>query len=318
MTLPLPETEAVRRLHAQYETARALAESASLLEAAPKILQAICETLGWEHGALWRVDPAARVLRCVEIWHPPSVSFPAFEAASREATFARGIGLPGRVWETGKPTWMPRRRPRRQLPARGRGGPGGAARRPRHSHPLRPRGAGRPGVLQPRDPAARRCAPGDARHGGQPDRPVQRAPARRGRAQHPLPHVARHAVHRRIRRHVQAAEPGLGKHPRLHRGRADGPPLRRVRASGRPESPRSPRRARSRPGGRRSSSRTGTPARTEPTGGSPGTPSPSSRRASSTARCGTSPSRGARPSSCRRPGKPPRSRTAPRATSWPT
>ena len=107
MTLPLPETEAVRRLHAQYATARALAESASLLEAAPKVLQAICETLGWEHGALWRVDPAARVLRCVETWHPPSVSFPDFEAASRKAAFPPGMGLPGRVWETHKPTWLP-------------------------------------------------------------------------------------------------------------------------------------------------------------------------------------------------------------------
>ena len=66
MTLPLPETEAVRRLHAQYLTARALAESSSLREAAPKVLKAICDSLGFEHGALWRVDPAARVLRCVE------------------------------------------------------------------------------------------------------------------------------------------------------------------------------------------------------------------------------------------------------------
>jgi two-component system, sensor histidine kinase and response regulator len=107
MSLPLPETEAVRRLHAQYETARALAESTSLLEAAPKILQAICETLGWEHGALWRRDPATGMLRCVETWHTPSVSFAEFEAASREATFARGVGLPGRVWQTRKPTWIP-------------------------------------------------------------------------------------------------------------------------------------------------------------------------------------------------------------------
>ncbi len=107
MTLPLPESDAVRRLHAQYVTARALAESSSLLEATPKILQAICETLGWEHGALWRVDAPARVLRCVEIWHPASLRFPEFEAASRRTAFPPGIGLPGRVWASGKPAWIP-------------------------------------------------------------------------------------------------------------------------------------------------------------------------------------------------------------------
>jgi PAS domain S-box-containing protein len=101
----LPETEAVRRLHAQYATTRALAESTSLREAAPKVLRAICETLGWEHGALWRVDGSAGVLRCVETWSP-AARFPEFEAISRATTFAPGIGLPGRVWSTGEPAWI--------------------------------------------------------------------------------------------------------------------------------------------------------------------------------------------------------------------
>jgi PAS domain S-box-containing protein len=102
----LPENEAVRRLHAQYATARALAESATLLEAAPKILQAICESLGWEHGALWGVDASAGVVRCTELWHSPGVRFPEFEAASRQAAFAPGVGLPGRVWSSGAPAWI--------------------------------------------------------------------------------------------------------------------------------------------------------------------------------------------------------------------
>ena len=48
-----------RRFAAEYATARVLAESARLAEATPRILEAICTTLGWEHGALWRVDPGA-------------------------------------------------------------------------------------------------------------------------------------------------------------------------------------------------------------------------------------------------------------------
>jgi PAS domain S-box-containing protein len=103
----LRENEAVRRLHAQYATTRALAESTSLREAAPKVLRAICETLGWEHGTLWRVDASADVLRCVTLWSPRQASFPKFAAASRRTTFARGVGLPGRVWASGKPAWIP-------------------------------------------------------------------------------------------------------------------------------------------------------------------------------------------------------------------
>ena len=98
---------AERRLLAEYATARALAESATLSEAAPKILQAICEALGWEHGALWSLDPKADVLRCVETWHSPSLPFAKFEAASRQITFPPGIGLPGRVWANGQPAWIP-------------------------------------------------------------------------------------------------------------------------------------------------------------------------------------------------------------------
>ena len=50
-------TEASRRLVAQHAATRALEESASLDDAAPRILQSICEALGWAWSALWVVDP---------------------------------------------------------------------------------------------------------------------------------------------------------------------------------------------------------------------------------------------------------------------
>ena len=96
-----------RRLTAEYVAARVLLDAASFEEAAPKILEAICSTLGWEHGALWTVDPEADALRCTEIWTAPSVSFPEFDAASRRLTFTRGVGLPGRVWASAEPAWIP-------------------------------------------------------------------------------------------------------------------------------------------------------------------------------------------------------------------
>jgi hypothetical protein len=64
-------TQGEVRLGAAYAATRVLAESATLPQAAPRILQAICENLGWAHGAVWRVDEAAGVLRCVDTWFPP-------------------------------------------------------------------------------------------------------------------------------------------------------------------------------------------------------------------------------------------------------
>jgi PAS domain S-box-containing protein len=94
------------RLRAQYSVTRALAESDSLREAAPNVLRAVCESLGWEVGALWRVGRNEGLLRCVELWHVQGLSVAGFEELSRRQTFEKGAGLPGRVWETGEPAWI--------------------------------------------------------------------------------------------------------------------------------------------------------------------------------------------------------------------
>ena len=96
-----------RRLTAEDVAARALLEATRIDDAAAKILEGICEAYGWEHGALWTIDRGANVLRCAEVWTAPSVQFPEFDAISRGATFAPGVGLPGRVWSTGEPAWIP-------------------------------------------------------------------------------------------------------------------------------------------------------------------------------------------------------------------
>jgi PAS domain S-box-containing protein len=85
---------------------RAPAESTSLKDVAPQILQAVCENFDWDVGALSTVDRDAGVLRCVDVWHRPSVKVAEFEAVTREWTFAPGIGLIGRVWQSGEPAWI--------------------------------------------------------------------------------------------------------------------------------------------------------------------------------------------------------------------
>ncbi len=98
---------AEQRLTVQNGVTRSLAESATLNEAAPKILQAICDYLGWDVGALWYVDQPYRVLRCSEVWHRSSIPNLQFETSCRQSTFQPGIGLPGRVWASAGAVWIP-------------------------------------------------------------------------------------------------------------------------------------------------------------------------------------------------------------------
>ncbi|HEY3027513.1 MAG TPA: GAF domain-containing protein [Pyrinomonadaceae bacterium] len=93
-----------RRLATQYQVTRILAEATSLVEAAPRLLQAVCECLDWGLGILWRVDRDH--LRYVQSWHQPVSNFEEFEADSLQRTFLRGIGLPGRIWAGGEPIWF--------------------------------------------------------------------------------------------------------------------------------------------------------------------------------------------------------------------
>src|SRR5215831_19306658 len=65
------------------------------------------ESLGWDVGALWRVDREAEALRCVELWHNAWIEVPEFEGVSREFTFVPGFELPGRVWSSLEPEYIP-------------------------------------------------------------------------------------------------------------------------------------------------------------------------------------------------------------------
>ncbi len=95
------------RMAAGYAVTRVLAEAETLKAAAPRILQAVGESLGWETGALWNVDREANVLRSAEFWRVPGLEFPEFEAISQSTAFLPGIGLPGRVWSSGQAAWIP-------------------------------------------------------------------------------------------------------------------------------------------------------------------------------------------------------------------
>lgn len=95
-----------QRLAAQYETAKILAESQTLHAALPRLLAVFGSTLGWETAAVWTLDRELGVLRCADVWQASANGTPAFAAAARDLTFARGEEFPGRVWASGQPLWI--------------------------------------------------------------------------------------------------------------------------------------------------------------------------------------------------------------------
>jgi PAS domain S-box-containing protein len=95
-----------RRIAAQATITRALAESDSMREAIAQILQTMGESQGWSLGALWGVDPTSNALRCLDLWHAPTLDATEFESFSRKTTLPRDMGFPGFIWEKGEPVWV--------------------------------------------------------------------------------------------------------------------------------------------------------------------------------------------------------------------
>ena len=87
-----------------------ISESSTLTEAAPRILQTVCEAAGWEIGELWYVDShdseGVPALRCIDVWHASTSEAAEFEAFSRTAPFLPGGGLRGHVIARAEPIFI--------------------------------------------------------------------------------------------------------------------------------------------------------------------------------------------------------------------
>src|SRR3989440_8718941 len=95
-----------RRLAAQFAVTRALAESSSLSQATPKLLQYVCEAVGFELGELWCVNAESNTLHIEGSWHLPTYEVEEFEKAGRRTILFPGIDLIGRVLQSGQPEWI--------------------------------------------------------------------------------------------------------------------------------------------------------------------------------------------------------------------
>jgi PAS domain S-box-containing protein len=98
--------EVERSLAIQYAVSRVLSTATSAEESTPALIRTIAEQLGLEVGSLWLVDEDARVLRLVGGWNAATTGS-RFLSKSREFLFEPGVGLPGRVWESAGPLWVP-------------------------------------------------------------------------------------------------------------------------------------------------------------------------------------------------------------------
>ena len=83
-----------------------LAKAVALIEATPRILQAVCENFDWKLGALWVVDKDTNEIYCVEIWQDPTFIAEEFIAVSRQARYRCNTGFPGHVWANDSSLWI--------------------------------------------------------------------------------------------------------------------------------------------------------------------------------------------------------------------
>ena len=74
---------AEQRERMEHAVTRVLAESETLAEAIPKIVQTICETLSWDCGARWSMDERKKAICCVETWSIPADAVAEFIAEVR-------------------------------------------------------------------------------------------------------------------------------------------------------------------------------------------------------------------------------------------
>ena len=93
-----------RRLTVEHQVTLALAESETAEAAWGKILEIIGTGLDWKAGTFWRVDKTSQMIECLKTWHDPAVDF---AGCAERAPLPRGMGLPGRVWQTEEPVWVP-------------------------------------------------------------------------------------------------------------------------------------------------------------------------------------------------------------------
>ena len=70
-------------------------------------LNKVCETTGWDLAQTWMPGPGGLTMECGPAWYCRSSGLEKFRTASLSFVFGPGEGLPGRVWSSKQPAWVP-------------------------------------------------------------------------------------------------------------------------------------------------------------------------------------------------------------------
>jgi hypothetical protein len=70
------------------------------------VLRRICEATGWALGQAWAPTGNGEVLTSTA-WWSSDAALAHFRRENCAFAFAAGVGLPGRVWSSGQPAWIP-------------------------------------------------------------------------------------------------------------------------------------------------------------------------------------------------------------------
>jgi diguanylate cyclase (GGDEF)-like protein/PAS domain S-box-containing protein len=89
----------------EHAVSRSLADADSVTAAVQAAVRAICETEGWECGRYFRWDEKSGTLVFADAWGISDEVVQKFLAKSRELSYAPGVGLAGRAWQSRNPVW---------------------------------------------------------------------------------------------------------------------------------------------------------------------------------------------------------------------
>ncbi len=94
-----------KRRALEYSASRILAEPGTVRQVSAKVIQMICQQLGWTAGFLWMLEVEVKALRLAELWHDPLRDIASFIELSSKLRFGTGMCTPGRVLETEQSQW---------------------------------------------------------------------------------------------------------------------------------------------------------------------------------------------------------------------
>src|SRR5437764_1827047 len=90
----------------EHTVARSVTEADSVAAALKAVIRTVCEAEDWECGRFFRVDDEAGALRFAEAWSKPGPQFDLYIERSRKVAYIPGVGLAGKVWQSGEPLWV--------------------------------------------------------------------------------------------------------------------------------------------------------------------------------------------------------------------